>query len=113
LKRVLACAVEAHERDIDSCAVVLTDEVDLHLEATWQGEVIAGLRRAFSKTQFAVSTHSEQVIASVRADQVRRVSFEGSEIKLSPVLFAQGATSERTLTELMGVPARLGETAKP
>jgi len=104
--------VEAHERGINSRAVVLIDEVDLHLEATWQGEVLAGLRRAFPNTQFVVSTHSEQVIASVRADQVRRVSFEDGEIKLSPVPFAQGATSERILTELMGVPRRLDGEVK-
>ena len=74
--------VDAPERGINSRAVVLIDEVDLHLEAAWQGEVLAGLRRAFPAAQFVVSTHSEQVIASVRADQVRHVSFANGEIVL-------------------------------
>lgn len=53
--------------------VVLIDEVDLHLHPRLQMSVLGGLRRAFPRVQFVVTTHSPFVLASVRNDQVRRL----------------------------------------
>ncbi len=54
--------------------VVLIDELDLHLHPRWQMAVVEGLRRAFPRVQFVVTTHSPLVLASVHNDQVRRLS---------------------------------------
>ncbi|HND32245.1 MAG TPA: AAA family ATPase, partial [Myxococcota bacterium] len=51
--------------------LVLIDEVDLHLHPRWQRTVLAGLRRAFPRIQFVVSTHSPQVLGSCLNRQVR------------------------------------------
>lgn len=53
--------------------VVLIDEIDLHLHPRWQRRVVAGLRRAFPKMQFVLTTHSPQVLGSVENRQVRRL----------------------------------------
>jgi len=54
--------------------VVLIDEIDLHLHPRWQMSVVEGLRSAFPRVQFVVTTHSPLVLASVQNDQVRCLS---------------------------------------
>jgi len=51
--------------------IVLIDEVDLHLHPTWQQRVIATLREAFPRIQFIVTTHSPQVLTTIRKDNIR------------------------------------------
>ncbi len=89
------------ERGTNSAGVVIIDEIDLHLDPVWQSRVVQGLVTAFPNVQFVLSTHSEQVIGSVRAEQVRRLRWHRGEIVVERVPFAQGATGERILVELM------------
>lgn len=49
-----------------SRAVVLIDEVDLHLHPAWQQTVLQGLLDAFPLTQFVVTTHSALALGSMR-----------------------------------------------
>lgn len=54
--------------------VVLIDEIDLHLHPRWQRVALKGLRKAFPKLQFVVTTHSPQVLSSVEDNrQVRHL----------------------------------------
>lgn len=48
-----------------SHAVVLIDEVDLHLHPLWQQTVLPSLLETFPRAQFIVTTHSPHVLASV------------------------------------------------
>jgi predicted ATP-binding protein involved in virulence len=41
-------------------AIMLVDEIDLHLHPSWQQRVLNDLMRAFPSTQFIVTTHSPQ-----------------------------------------------------
>jgi predicted ATP-binding protein involved in virulence len=95
------------ERGTNTPSVVLIDEVDLHLDPSWQGRVVQGLLAAFPNTQFVLTTHSEQVIGSVQASQVRHLRWNDGEIVVEDVPFAQGATGERILVELMGALQRV------
>lgn len=99
--------LEDQERGTNAPAVVLIDEVDLHLDPSWQGRVVRGLLRAFPRTQFVISTHSEQVLGSVHASQVRHLRWHQGEIVVEGVPFAQGATGERILVDLMDAPLRV------
>ncbi|WP_164001696.1 AAA family ATPase [Pyxidicoccus caerfyrddinensis] len=94
-------------RGTNTEAVILIDEVDLHLDPVWQGRVVAGLRAAFPNAQFVLTTHSEQVLGSVEAKCVRKLVWSGGEMAVESVPFAQGATGEEILVELMGVPVRV------
>ena len=53
---------------------VLIDEIDLHLHPRWQRIVLDGLRSAFPKLQFIVSTHSPQVLCSAENRRVHRLA---------------------------------------
>lgn len=46
-------------------AIVLIDEVDLHLHPRWQMRVVQDLLRTFSNTQFILTTHSPVVLEGV------------------------------------------------
>lgn len=54
------------EFGLRSRAVVLIDEVDLHLHPAWQQFVLQGLLDAFPRTQFVVTTHSALALGSMR-----------------------------------------------
>jgi predicted ATP-binding protein involved in virulence len=47
-------------------AVVLVDEIDLHLHPKWQREVISYVSEIFKNVQFIVTTHSPLVIQSMQ-----------------------------------------------
>lgn len=51
-------------------AVILIDELDLHLHPKWQKEIVDDLKRTFPKCQFIVSTHSPFIIQSLNAEEL-------------------------------------------
>jgi predicted ATP-binding protein involved in virulence len=51
-------------------AVVLIDELDLHLHPKWQRVIVERLTKTFSNCQFIATTHSPQIVASVEPEQV-------------------------------------------
>ena len=59
------------EDPLQSEAVVLIDEVDLHLHPAWQQRVLVDLTRTFPNAQFVVTTHSPQVLTTVKPEPGR------------------------------------------
>lgn len=104
--------LKSADRGTNSEAVILIDEIDLHLDPTWQARVVKGLRDAFPRAQFVLTTHSEQVIGSVPAASVRKLVAGDGEVLVESVPFAEGATSERILIELMGAKERAGDAVE-
>ena len=51
-------------------AVVLIDELDLHLHPKWQRQIVHNLTKTFPRCQFIATTHSPQVVASVEPEQI-------------------------------------------
>lgn len=51
--------------------IVMIDEVDMHLHPEWQQTVIQSLGEAFPCIQFVVSTHSPQVLTTVKRENIR------------------------------------------
>lgn len=88
---------------IESEAIVLIDEVDLHLHPRWQQTVVGDLIRAFPNAQFIVTTHSEQVIASVEPDHVLRVERTTTGITLTRPTSTYGARPDRITGLVMGL----------
>lgn len=58
--------------------VVMIDEVDMHLHPSWQQVVLQQLHEAFPEVQFIVTTHSPQVLSTVRRENIRILSDNGS-----------------------------------
>ena len=88
----------------DSEAIVLIDEVDLHLHPKWQQTVLDSLRRAFPNAQFIVTTHSEQVIAAVEPKHIVRLDRVADGVAASRPTSTYGATPDRVAEDVMGVP---------
>jgi predicted ATP-binding protein involved in virulence len=51
-------------------AVVLIDEVDLHLHPRWQRTIVERLTQTFPHCQFIATTHSPQIVAAAQPEQV-------------------------------------------
>jgi hypothetical protein len=58
-------------------AVVLIDELDLHLHPKWQRTIVERLTITFPKCQFIATTHSPQIVAAVEPEQVLLLTPEG------------------------------------
>lgn len=87
-------------------AIVLIDEVELHLHPKWQRQVVRRLRDTFRACQFILTTHSPQVIGQVQASKLRLLTCEEGRVSLVPVAQSFGMDSSWVLQNIMGVPAR-------
>ncbi|WP_431051271.1 AAA family ATPase [Roseateles sp. L2-2] len=89
----------------ESSGIVLIDEVDLHLHPAWQQQVMQSLRSAFPKLQFIVSSHSPQVLSTVKRESVRVVfkDTEGRWQAPAPDQEILGLESAVALNDVMGV----------
>ena len=92
---------------LESEAVVLIDEVDLHLHPSWQQRILVDLRRTFPNTQFIVSTHSPQVLTTVRPKHVIHLHRKNAHIVAGrPSAPTYGAEAGSVLEAVMGVQER-------
>ena len=93
---------------LGSEAVVLIDEVDLHLHPQWQQRILVDLRRTFPNTQFIVSTHSPQVLTTVSPKRVIHLHRKNARIVAGPPPSAPtyGAEAGSVLEAVMGVQER-------
>lgn len=84
-------------------AIVLIDEVELHLHPSWQQTVLPTLMDIFPKTQFIVSTHSPQVLTAIPAKHIRILN-DGKAYAFTEQ--TQGAEASRLLKHVFGVDQR-------
>ena len=84
-------------------AVLIIDEVDLHLHPLWQQRVIPDLRRTFPNAQLILTTHSPQVATTVPSESLRVLS--SGKIQSVPA-GSEGAAAERLLVDVFGAPTR-------
>ena len=82
----------------DGHAVVLIDELDLHLHPKWQRTVVKNLTEAFPKVQFIATTHSPQIIGEVAAEQVILLKKDAAPL---PAALAFGMDSNWILKHIM------------
>jgi len=61
-------------------AVVLVDEIDLHLHPKWQRIIMSFLTERFPNTQFIVTAHSPLVVQSARNANLVLLRREGDEV---------------------------------
>jgi predicted ATP-binding protein involved in virulence len=96
--------------------IALIDEIDLHLHAGWQRRVLRDLRRTFPGLQLVTTTHSPQILASVRREEVRVLV---SNTLLGTRPFVEGRDANSLLEDVLAVAerpedmrARLDEVAR-
>jgi predicted ATP-binding protein involved in virulence len=78
-------------------AIVLIDEIDLHLHPKWQRQIVRNLCSAFPRCQFIATTHSPQVIGEVEHERIQIIA-DGQVY--SPT-HSYGVDSSRVLEEVM------------
>ncbi len=107
LTRRLAIANPNSDNPIaDGEALVLIDEVELHLHPKWQRDVLQRLREIFKACQFVVTTHSPLVLGEVPARCVRFLEFVNGKVSVTVPTEAYGMDANRILQEFMGAPVR-------
>ena len=93
------------ENPLHEEAVVLVDELDLHLHPKWQRDIVPTLSKVFPRVQFIVTTHSPHVLqsmADVNLYVLRRDEANGEiTVERSDVTDFTGWTVEEILSETM------------
>lgn len=107
LTRRLAIANPDSDNPIaDGVALVLIDEIELHLHPKWQRDVLQRLRDIFKACQFVVTTHSPLVLGEVPARCVRFLEFVDGKVGVTVPTEAYGMDANRILQEFMDAPVR-------
>jgi predicted ATP-binding protein involved in virulence len=93
------------ENPIAEPAIVLLDEIDLHLHPDWQRKIIGFLSHHFPATQFIVTAHSPLIVQSADNVNVVLLEKEADRVKIHQpqIKTFKGWTVEEILSELMGL----------
>lgn len=86
-------------------AIVLIDEIDLHLHPKWQRQIVHNLSGAFPRCQFIATTHSPQVIGEVEHERIQIIA----DGQVHSPTHSYGVDSSRVLEEVMGSAPRAQE----
>ena len=87
-------------------AVVLIDEIDLHLHPAWQRMIASNLPKTFPNCQFLLSTHSPAILSHLDPDSIWMLERTGRGIEAKRPDQAYGQAVDRVLEDTMDVPAR-------
>lgn len=90
---------------LDLPGVVMIDEIDLHLHPEWQQVILQQLQQAFPNIQFIVTTHSPQVLSTVKRENIRVLApnAEGKIVASMPLAKTYGEPSNDVLQSVMHV----------
>lgn len=92
---------------INTSGIVLIDEIDMHLHPEWQQLILQKLNQAFPKLQFIVTTHSPQVLSTVKRENIRLLSSEnGVGLASLPLGTTYAEASGDLLERVMNVDSR-------
>ena len=86
-----------------SDAIIMIDEVELHLHPRWQRNIIHNLRKVFPGVQFILTTHSPQVLGELK-DEISIYKFyrkAANEISCEPIDSTFGRDSNYILEQFM------------
>lgn len=99
----------------ETYGVVLIDEVDMHLHPRWQQLVLGQLQQAFQNIQFIVTTHSPQVLSTVRRECIRVIGTDptGNLIAEPPLARTYGEPSGVVMHAVMHVDPQPPVSEKP
>jgi predicted ATP-binding protein involved in virulence len=91
-------------------AVVLVDEIDLHLHPRWQREVIGYLTERFPNTQFIVTAHSPLIVQAAASANITVLKREGDHVLIDnhPETIRGWRVDQILTSDLFGL-----ETARP
>jgi predicted ATPase len=80
-------------------AIILIDEIDVHLHPKWQRRIVPALEELFSDCQFIATTHSPFVIQATRRQQITSIEKNSSAVDMNG-----GNSIEDIAEEIQGIP---------
>ena len=92
---------------LQAAAVVLIDELDLHLHPQWQRTIVTKLTTTFPNCQFIATTHSPLIIGEVAPENIILIAEDGEIIHPDQSL---GMDTDWILKYIMGATTRNRET---
>lgn len=93
-------------------AIVLIDEVELHLHPKWQRKIMPWLMEAFPNCQFVVTTHSPQVVGEISAHHLRVLNFLPNGSDVHKVTATRGRDSNFILASALGAEERSADAQR-
>jgi predicted ATP-binding protein involved in virulence len=90
----------------DGCAVVLIDELDLHMHPRWQREIVSRLTETFPKCQFVATTHSPTIISEVQPESLLLLRQDGEYVIPESCGQAYGLDVNYVMEHIMGTASR-------
>ncbi|MFT5328931.1 MAG: putative ATP-binding protein involved in virulence [Parasphingorhabdus sp.] len=90
----------------DGVAVVLIDELDMHMHPTWQRKIPMLLTQTFRGCQFVASSHSPQIIGETQPGQLILLKQEDGRIVPQQCGQAYGLDTNYVLEQIMETPSR-------
>jgi len=109
IARRLSIANPSLENPLDGEGIILIDEIELHLHPKWQRIIVPSLEKTFPNIQFILTTHSPQVLSSMKRENVFILE-NFKLVKNTPHTF--GKDSNSILYDLFGVSERPDEAKK-
>ena len=101
-RRLVQANPELKDPVAESEAVVLIDELELHLHPKWQRQIVRKLETTFPRCQFIATTHSPQVVGELAHDRIQ-IMMDG---RVYSPKHSFGVDSSRVLEEIMDAPPR-------
>jgi hypothetical protein len=91
-------------------AVVLVDEIDLHMHPRWQRQIIGDLTKRFPNTQFIVTAHSPLIVQAAGDANIVLLRREGDHVVIDndPEVLQNWRIDQILTSELFGL-----ESARP
>jgi len=91
-------------------AVVLVDEIDLHLHPKWQRELVGFLTERFPSTQFIATAHSPLIVQAASGANIALLKREGDHVVIenNPETIRGWSLDQILTSDLYGL-----ETARP
>jgi predicted ATP-binding protein involved in virulence len=106
IARRLSMANPNLDNPLEGDGIVMIDEVDLHLHPNWQQRILVSLEEAFPNIQFIVTTHSPQVLTTVKSECIQGLTYENDNLKIQKFDFSLGAKSHELLYQILGISER-------
>lgn len=106
LARRLAIANPSRKDSLSGKAIVLIDEIELHLHPEWQRMIIPTLLKTFPQTQFIITTHSPQILSEIKPNDIFLLKRTEKKIEYIRPKSSYGRDSNSILEEILGVSDR-------
>jgi len=110
LAQRLAIANPTLSNPLEGDAVVLIDELELHIHPIWQIRLIDSLQNIFPNAQFIITTHSPLVLSNVHPENIWIMTEDGEQP--SHPSRSYGMDTSELLTEVMQAGSRNVEVSK-